>query len=210
MNVSRRVADYLITAAEVLLDACSGLGLRCRDPPLVTARLLDHIGAGQYVQRSVFKALRELSTSDLLLYRYPRTEFSLRVTVGNGKLMHVDNWVPVDLLDCKSMANRCSSSPRGLAAFVYVVGSVEGSLIRVNAANLLRLLDISRPGSSRTLLEAMRELLWGRGPDRAFESLLGLMSAPAVTLVLPKAPSTPEELVRLSPALREALKFTSA
>ena len=206
MRVSRRLADYLITVAEELLDACQALNLRCRDPPLVTTRLLRRVGAGQYVQRSVFNALKQISASEIVLYRYLKTEFSLSVVVRSGKLMHVDGWVPVDLFDCKAMADRCSSSPRGAAGFVYLVGSVEGSQIRVNAVNLLRLLDISRPGSSRYLLESMRDMLWGRGPDKTLKSLLEVISWPSVRLVLPKVPSTPDELLRLSPALRESLK----
>ncbi len=204
--VNKRAVEHVIMSAEALLSACSELNLRCRDPPVVTSRLLGHLGVNQYVQRTVMGLLGELSGERIELYRHLRAEFYLRPYLERRKLMHVDGWVPVDFLDCKAMEGRCSISPRGLAGLIYIEGSVEGSLIRVNVVNLLRLLDITKPGSAIGLLEALRGLLWGRDVDGSLEELSNLTSIDAVRLVLPKVPEGPGDLVKLSPALREALK----
>jgi len=203
--VPKQAYEDAINAASSLLSACSQLGLRCRDPPFATSRLLQHIGLGQYRLRSFWDHMAELSRGRYVLYKAPNAVFELRLSLERRKLMHVDGWVPVDYFDCRALSGRCSTSPQGLGAFIYVEGRVEGSEIRLNAINLLRMVDLVRPSTSAELLGALRDLLWGRGVERGLDLLLRLTNVDAVRLVLPRAPATVKDLLTVSPALRQAL-----
>ncbi|MGC9071203.1 MAG: hypothetical protein ACP5HK_00680 [Acidilobus sp.] len=205
-KLSRTAIDDLIASAEALLAACSELNLRCRDSPVVTTRLMQHIGLSQYRQRSLWDLLGSLSREKYEIYKHVRTSFTISFSVKRGKLMHVDGWVPVDILECKANENSCSVSPRGSAGYVYVEGSVEDSQIRINAVNLLRILDMTTPFASRAFLHAIRDLLWGRDVDSALEHVARVASIDVMRIVLPKVPLTPRDLLRLSPALRLSLR----
>jgi len=149
--------------------------------------------------------MAELSRGRYVLYKALNAVFELRLSLERRKLMHVDGWVPVDYFDCRALSGRCSTSPQGLGAFIYVEGRVEGSEIRLNAINLLRMVDLVRPSTSAELLGALRDLLWGRGVERGLDLLLRLTNVDTVRLVLPRAPGTVKDLLTMSPALRQAL-----
>ncbi|MGC9210525.1 MAG: hypothetical protein ACP5FT_04605 [Acidilobus sp.] len=206
LKVDRNAIDDLLTATESLLQACSTMNLRCRDPPLVTTRLLQHLSLTQYRQRVLWKFLEELSGQRFEIYKYVRAVFTISVTVERKKLLHIDGWVPVDFLDCRANQARCTVSPRGSAAFAYLEGTVEGSQVKINLINLLRILDMVKPQASREIVRAARNLLWGSDVESSLERIVDLTSMDVMKIVLPKVPSNPKDLLQLSPLLRASLK----
>lgn len=197
----RASLSTMIDAAILLLDACRERGLRCRDPPLVTGRVLQRLELNQYQARAFWEDAEELSREDYVIYRYRAVTFSLRLSLTEAELMHVDGWVPVDYLECRANSGRCERSPRGRALYAYVIGKVEGGELKVNGMNILRVLDVAVPGLARELLEGARDVLWGRGSARLLGALMNALKLESVRLVLPETPDDESGLMKLSPLL---------
>lgn len=201
--------DFAVLSATTLLRECRSRGLRCRDPPLATSRLLLRLGLNQYQVRDFWEDVAEEAGRSYTLYKYKGAMFSLSAAVRQGKLLHIDGWLPADFYDCNLRRDSCQSSPRGQALYVYVSGSVEGSEIRVNVINLLYMLDVAVSGAAERILESVRRAIWSNSVDELVKEVIDIARCPglgSIRLVLPKVPENEDDVAKLVPLLRRALK----
>jgi hypothetical protein len=197
---------FMVEAARALIAGCRERGLRCRDPPLATSRLLSRIGLNQYQERAFWSDAQEASGREYIIYRYRRASFSLGLSVVESELLHIDGWLPADYFDCRLLGDACSKSPRGKALYAYVSSSVAGNSLRINAVNLLRILDMTVPGLVDELLDGVSDAVWGRGHERLVNAVLKAAGLESIRIVLPAAPKDRKDLLSLSPLLARLLK----
>lgn len=197
---------FMVEAARALIAGCRERGLRCRDPPLATSRLLSRIGLNQYQARAFWSDAREASGREYVIYRYRGASFSLGLSVVESELLHIDGWLPADYFDCRLMGDACSRSPRGKALYAYVSGFIAGGRLRVNSVNLLRILDMTVPGLVDELLDGVSDVIWGRGHERLVNAVLKATGLDSIRIVLPATPEDVEDLLSLSPLLARLLK----
>lgn len=202
----RASLGFMVEAARAVIAGCRERGLRCRDPPLATSRLLSRIGLNQYQERAFWSDVEGVSGSKYVIYRYRRASFSLSLSVVSAELLHIDGWLPVDYFDCRLLGEACSRSPRGKALYAYVSGSIVGGSLKVNALNLLRILDMTAPGLIDELLDGVNDAIWGRGHERLVGAVLKAMKMNSIKMVLPVIPEDVERLLSLSPLLARLLK----
>lgn len=192
--------------------------LKFLDPPLLTTPTLRRLGYGRYRIQQVWEGARAVASIREVryrtLYRYGDTEFRLLPQLSEGPVRILrDHGVPLDDYDCHKAGDRCYSAPRGNRFYVYIEGHVENSALRVNTVYLAVLL--TRSGGWHLLKDLASALMGfaysiaeslcsGESVEALLQELSDIMARERrlLELVLPHVPRSPEELLRLSPALR--------
>lgn len=213
--------EMLVKAAEKLVEACTNYNLDCRDPPLATTRLLYSMGYSQYLIRSMWKALQS-SPGTPVLYKYRNATFNLMVKTSieavcsisyNGLIIPLD---AMDAIKIKRGGHLCHFTPRSHTVRIYLNGNVlEHVEIRINIIRLLTLMARDY-GLERTfsLLDSLTNVIWRRGSGELESFLLEALHNEGyrriLSFILPYVPKTPEEIYKVSPALRRIKAYFHA
>ena len=207
-----RLLAASIEGLKAVVEFCTSMpGLHCLDPPLFTTRFLRSRGFGEYEVRRLWSVARRLSGGRCTVYSFEDTRLDVRPRVTCGAAYHhAGTMVPVDRVDCEVLGGECLVSTRTNSFYVYVEGHIERNTVRINLAHLAVLAARSSRGLVEELLDHAARALTLAADEKRGELLAvlgGLADLLAryrdvVEAVLPTAPSSLGELLRLSPVLR--------
>ncbi len=198
-------------AALLLAEACTSLGLRCVDVPIVTTGLLEAVGAGQYKVRRFWAHAKRSNGATIVLYKYRKTTFRVRLEHREGPLYEV-NWegvrVPLDPEEVSEVRRRgleVEFAPKSHMLFLYLEGLHEDKLVLSIGAPRLLLLLYQSP-ETRKLVEQLVDCVvnaaWGRIDCMESVALRLVRAWTPLGIVLPRVPLSLEDLFKVSPLFR--------
>jgi len=201
-------AEAIINSIREVYLKCTDLDLRCTDPPCVITPLLRCLGYNEYQIRRFWSLFENLGSNiSFEIYHYSSARFNLSLSYRKETIMHLKGGcIPLDELDCQRLGSQCIKTPHSHALYMYIEGRMGNTSIRVNVVRVLRLLYPRNPKLTDELMETLINIIWRRTSilelyDKVLEALR--MGSNILRFILPFIPTTPKDLLELSPILRK-------
>ncbi|WP_292319304.1 hypothetical protein [Caldisphaera sp.] len=208
MKIPNSFIETSVNCADIILKHCIEYKIRCRDPPLATSKLLRSFGLSEYQERNYWRVAKVITKlGKIPIYKFANIEFNLKTELRTEKLYSHNN-IPVDYIDCKFLGDKCNVTNKGFAFYVYIIGNIESSELKINAINLLNLLAMYNYDLAFGFLTSIRNSLYNgnAGIEALLENLFRILKIPVIELVLPKNPQNIKELLKVSKILRDISK----
>ncbi|MCD6509763.1 MAG: hypothetical protein J7L11_05165 [Thermoprotei archaeon] len=209
-------ARCILDCAFMQVRALSALPFPCLDPPAVVTPLLRRLDLSDYKVRSFWRFAKKIASKSgegraWTIFKFRDLNFNILLKFKHGPVYKIDDAF-VDRISCLRIPSRCVEIPHSNLLYVYLHGSLEGSVcMRINVVHMLsQLAEYEGLGCVMTIKSLVENLIEGNFDDKSFDDLLCVMRVlwryrKVLREFLPHVPLSRKELIKYSPAMRHTL-----